>query len=183
MHRDGVEALPSDGDELIAGAYNQGMHLNEAPVRFAPAVEDAVPTNPNRAAAAFTLIGCSMVILGAILPWSDKVIFGVSLTTTGGVSAGILLAVPAMISAGIAGFVLLRRPATAGIAITLIGLAATQLGVGIWYGANVMHAIGGQVHSHQPLIGAIGTGAYLGVFGSLSNVAGGILAWTARQRG
>jgi hypothetical protein len=178
----GTRAVLSDGDEILAGAYNLDMHLEKAPLRFAPPVEDAVPADLNRAAAAFTLAGCTMVLLAAILPWAERAAVGFALTTAAGGSAGILLAVPAVISAGIAGAVLLRRPATAGVAIILIGLAVAQVGVGIWYGGNIMAAID-EVHSHQLLIGAIGTGAYLGVLGSVSTFAGGILAWRTREGG
>ena len=84
-----------------------------------------------------------------------------------------------MVSASIAGVVLFRGPATAKVAITLIVLAALQLGLAIWFGSSILLAIA-QVNSHLVLISAIGTGAYLSVLGSALTLVGGVLAWTGR---
>jgi hypothetical protein len=158
------------------------VQLKRAPLRFAREGDSAVPADLDRTAGITTLAGCSTAILAAFLPSVEKAAFGVSLTTMVIQGAGILLAVLAMISAGIASVVLLRRPATAGVAIILIVLALGQLGLAIWDGVNIVHAID-QVDSRQVLISAIGTGAYLGVLGSVITLAGGILAWTTRRRG
>ena len=123
-----------------------------------------------------------MAILAAVLPWLEKAAFGFSLTIPERESAGLLLGVPAVISAGIAGAVLFRRPASGGLAIFLIALSVAQLGVSIWFGLNIVDAIH-QAQSHLVLITAIGTGAYLAMLGSASTLVGSTLAWTTRRRG
>jgi hypothetical protein len=158
------------------------VQLKRAPLRFAREDDSAVPADLDRTAGITTLAGCSITILAAFLPWVEKAAFGVSLTTMGIQGAGILLTVLAMISAGIAIVVLLRRPATAWVAIILTVLALALLGLAIWEGVDIVRAID-QVDSHQVLISAIGTGAYLGVLGSVITLVGGILAWTTRRRG
>jgi hypothetical protein len=158
------------------------VKLRKAPLPFAREDDHPIPGHAGRTAGVTTLVGCSITILATFLPWVEKVAFGVSLTTIGFQTAGILLAFLAMISAGIASAVLLRRPAAARVAIVLVLLAVTQLGLAIWDSANIVQAIG-QVSSHQVLISAVGTGVYAAVLGPVVTVVGGILAWTTRGRG
>ena len=158
------------------------MPSEKASLQFASEEESTVPADLDRTAGVITIVGCLATFLAAFLLWVEKAIFGVSLTALAIHDAGELLAVLAAISAGIAGAVLLRRLATAGLAMILIVLAVAQLGLAIWDGATILRAIG-QADSHLVLISAIGTGAYLGVLGTVITLAGGILAWTKRVRG
>jgi hypothetical protein len=125
-----------------------------------------------------TLVGSSSLISAAFLPWVEKAAFGVSFTTLGIQDGAILQTVLAMISAGIAA-VLLQRPVAVRVAVILIVLAVAELSLAIWNAANIVHAIE-VVDSHHLWISAIGTGAYLGVLGSVITCVGGILAWTKR---
>jgi hypothetical protein len=127
------------------------------------------------------LAGCSLTILATLLPWLEDVALKVPLTTIEFQNAGTALAALSVISAGIAVFMLVRRPATAWVAIVLITLGVTQLCLAIWDAANIVNAIG-QASSHQVLINAIGTGAYGTVLGSFVSAVGGILAWTTRRQ-
>jgi len=144
--------------------------------------EDSSPANAFRTARGITLAGCILTILSAFLPLMEKAAFGVSLTTAGLQYAGVALTVLAMISATLAGVVLLRRPATAALAGVLLLLAVTQLGLAIWSAVSILHSIRA-ISNDQVFFTAVGTGAYSGVVGSLMTLAGGVLAWTNRRRG
>lgn len=126
-------------------------------------------------------MGCVATILVAFLPWLEQAIFADSLAALTIHDTGRLLIVLTLVSAGIAGGVLLRQPATAALAIILIVLALAQLGLAILISVNILHAIG-QADSHQVYIAAIGTGAYGGVLAAVITMAGGLLAWTKRRR-
>jgi hypothetical protein len=157
------------------------VQLRRAPIQVAQADDDLVAVDGHRDAAAIIVGGCIMAILAAILPWIEKAAFGFSLTIPERESAGLLLGILAVISAGIAGALLFRGPASGHVAIFLIALAVAQLGVGIWFGVNIVDAIR-QGQSHLVLLTAIGTGAYLAVLGSASTLVGSTLAWTTRRR-
>jgi hypothetical protein len=152
------------------------MQLKSARLQLAALDEGAVTA---RTAGIITVVGCVCAILGAFLPWGEKALFGLSISNAGLQSAGILLAGFAVISVCIAGPVLLRRPATAAIAIILILLALAQLGLAIWNGVNIVQAIA-ESDSRMVAIRTIGTGAFLGAAGALITLAGGIMAWTKR---
>jgi hypothetical protein len=158
------------------------VQLKRAPIQLAHGDDDIVAVDGHQTAAAIIVGGCIMAILAAILPWIEKAAFGFSLTIPEREPAGLLLGVPAVISAGVAGALLFRRPASGRIAIFLIALAVTQLGVSIWFGLNIVDAIR-EAQSHLVLITAIGTGAYLAILGSASTLVGSTLAWTTRRRG
>jgi hypothetical protein len=131
-------------------------------------------------AGVLTLVGCTFTIVSAFLPWAERAVFGISLTGLGVQGEAILLAVLAAISAGIAVAVLFRRPVVLSVVIALVVLAFAELGLAIWNALSIVHAIG-QMQSRAVLIGAIGTGAYGAVLGSLATLAGGILAWPKRD--
>jgi len=149
------------------------------PVQFAHEEVSAAPVEPDRTAGVITLAGCSSTFLATFMPWLQVAAFGASAPAMGIQTAGIPLAILAIVSAGIASVVLLRRPATARLGITLIVLAVLQLGLATWFGSNIVLAIE-RVDSHLVLISAIGTGAYMSVLGSAMTLAGGVLAWTGR---
>ena len=143
--------------------------LNLALVQRAPRDEIAVW------AGVLSLVGCAFTIVSAFLPWVEVAVSGISLAGLGVQPGAILLAVLAAISAGIAGAVLFRRPAVVGVVVALVVLAVVELGLAIWDAVNIVQAIG-QMQSSGVFIGAIGTGAYGAVIGSLATLAGGILA-------
>src|SRR4029077_18541562 len=120
-------------------------------------------------------------ILAALLAPVEKAAFGVSLMTAGRQLADVALTVLALTSATLAAVVLLRRPATGALASTLLLLAVGQLGAAIWAATSVLNSIRA-IGDDQVFFTAIGTGAYLGVLGSLVTLAGGVLAWTNRRR-
>jgi hypothetical protein len=155
------------------------MQPKGVPFQFALQEDGASPADFRRTAGVTTLTGCGATILATFMPWVEKAVFGVDATAIGIKAAGMPLAVLATISAAIACVVLMRRPATARIAIVLIVMAMAQLGLAIWFGSSIVLAIE-QVDSHLVLISAIGTGAYLSVAGSLITLAGAILALMRR---
>jgi hypothetical protein len=155
------------------------MQPQRASVEVAPEDHSSAVAKIGRPAGLITLAGCSCTILVAFLPWLENLVFGVSAAGTQVHVAGIVLTALAVISGGIAAAVLLRRPAPAGVAIILVASALAQIGLAIWGAAGVLHAIS-NTDSHMVLIRAIGTGAYISVLGSLTTLAGGILAWKRR---
>jgi hypothetical protein len=181
VHSQGAGAGHSHGDGSRPEAYNHSVPLEKALLQFAPEDGIAVPVEVDRTAGVITIVGCLAMLLASILPWVDRAALSVSLTGTEIQDAGILIAILALISMGLAGAVLLRRPATAGLATLLIVLAVAQVGLAIWDGMAILHAIS-KADSHQILIRAIGTGAYAGVMGSVTTLAGTILAWARRRR-
>ena len=149
------------------------MQLSKALLRRSPRDDIAVW------AAVLTFVGCTFTIVSALLPWAQEAHFGVSLEGLGMRSGAVLLAVLAMVSAGIA-VVLLRLPVRVWVLLILVTLATSELGLSIWRAVNILHAID-QMQSSGIFIGAIGTGAYGAIIGSLATLAGGILAWTKRD--
>lgn len=147
------------------------MQLDSALVQRAPRDEMAVW------AGVLTLVGCTFTMVSAVLPWAERAVFGISLAGLEVKGGAILLAVLAAISAGIAIAVLFRRPVVLRVVIALVALAAAELCLAIWNAVSIVQAIE-QTHSRAVFIGAIGTGAYGAVLGSLATLAGGILAST-----
>jgi hypothetical protein len=156
------------------------VQLKAAP--FHPASEHEItlprPAAPARRAGAVILAGSSTAIVGVLLPWVVLVAFGISLARLGLGAAGSLAGL-ALLSAGIATLVLLRRPATAAVGIVLILMAVTQLGLAIWADASVVHAIA-QTDTHDVMLNTIGTGSNLNVLGAAVSLVGGYLAWRTR---
>jgi hypothetical protein len=148
--------------------------LNQALVRRAPRDDMAVW------AGVLTLVGCTFTIVSAFLPWAEVAFFGISLAGPGMQARAILLAVLSAISAGIAVGVLFRRPALVIVVGALIVLAVAELGLAIWDAVNILQAVA-QMQSRGIFIGAIGTGAYGAIIGSLATLAGGILAGSKRD--
>ena len=157
------------------------MQLDRAPVQPARDDEEGLVRH-DRTAAVLTLLGCATTVVASILPWGERAAFGFSLTTIQGGTARILLAVLAVASAGLAVTTIIRRPATAGVAILLVGLAVAQVGAGIWFGVSVLNEIR-SAHPYLVFASAIGTGAYMAGLGSVSTLCGAILAWRRRQTG
>jgi hypothetical protein len=124
------------------------------------------------------MIGGGSAVLSAFMPLLVTAAFGIALIKVD--LPGGLLAALSSISIAIAGLVLLRRSATGAVAIILMFLAVTQLGLAIWHLADYVQAIR-QVDSRLVLISVIGTGLYLGVLGSVVTLAGGVVAWTTRS--
>jgi hypothetical protein len=168
----------SNGDICPPGVYNQDMQLTKVPLRLAPEDAHPVPADLDRTAGVITLVGGSSAVLSAFMPWLVTAAVGISLIKIDG--PGALLAALAAISMCIAGFVLLRRSATAAVAIILMLLAVTQVALAVWHLADIVQAIS-RVDSRLVLISIIGTGLYLGVLGSVVTLAGGIVAWTKRS--
>ena len=131
-------------------------------------------------AGVLTLVGCTFTIVSAFLPWAEEAAFGISLAGLRVQDAAILLAVLAVISAVIAVVVLFRRPVVVRVVIALVVLAVAELGLAIWDAVKIVQTIE-QMQTRDVLIGAIGTGAYGAVLGSLATLAGGILAPTKRD--
>src|SRR5487761_212956 len=156
------------------------MHLGSAPIPLILDSQAAEPAGHDRTGAALTLAGCLMTLVAAVLPWGEKATFGFSLATTQGADARILLAALAVVSAGIAGAVLLWRLGTGVVALVLIGLAVAQIAAATWFGVNIVNQVL-VANPHLLLINAIGTGVYLAGLGSLTTLAGAILAWTRRS--
>ena len=161
-------------------AYNQSVPLEKALLQFAPVDERAHPAELDRTAGVVTVVGCLATFLAALLPWLLKGYLTVSQGTVTIQATGVVLAILAVISAGVAGAVLFRKAAKAWVAMTLIALALAQLGLAIWNCADIVHAIG-QAGSHRVFTDAIGTGAYGGVLGAAITLAGGVLAWRKRR--
>lgn len=139
----------------------------------------AVPVGVNRTAGVVTLVGCSATILAAFLPSIERA-FGISLTASGLQGEMVLLVVLAVMSGGIAGFALLRRPATPALAIILTALALAEVCLAIWHAGSVAKELE-QFDSGLLFGRLIGTGAYGCILGSAMTLAGGVLAWTKRE--
>ena len=156
------------------------MPLEKALLQFAAGDEAAVPADPDRTAGVITIVGSLFMLLAAILPLVDRSALSISLTGAEIQEAGVLIAILALISIGLAGAVLLRRAASPGLATLLIVLAVAQVGLATWDGMAILHAVS-RADANQILIRAIGTGAYAGAMGSITTLAGAILAWTRRR--
>lgn len=123
--------------------------------------------------AVITLGGCIGAIIGTFLPWvpaSGPFENGVS--RSGIEIDGKFVTLLALICFGIAAFTLLRRPASLGIGILIFLFGFAELGLVIWVGSNISHAIGGA---------ALGAGVYVSGLGAIAAVAGGIIAMTTKK--
>lgn len=169
--------MPSHGDGWEAPAYKQDMQLRRAPVKRAPLDDRAVPADPVRIAVTLILLGTACQIFRLFMPWVEKAVFSISLTRSDLEVAGVLLAALAVVTAGIAVFTLVRTAPTAAVAIVLMLLASTQLGVAIWHSLSILSWL---QHSPHVWADAIGTGMYLGVIGAVTSLAGAFVMWTNR---
>jgi hypothetical protein len=133
----------------------------------------------DRTAGVLTLVGCGGTVLAAFLPWLERAVFGISLTTSGIQVEVVVLVVLALGSAGIAGVSLLRHHATRALAIILAVLAVAQLALAISNAVNVVHALD-QAAADSMFSRLIGTGVYGCIVGSAVTLFGGYLAWTRR---
>ena len=165
----------------LPGRITKGVPPNEVLLQSAPKDKSLVSAHLDRTAGVTTIVGCVGTFLAAILPWGEKTFLNLSLTPSPIADAGLLLAILALASVVIAGAVLLRRPATARLATLLIALALAQVAVAIWDSVTILQELS-SAGSHHLLLNAIGTGAYLGVAGSGTTFAGGIIAWIDRHR-
>ena len=173
--------MPSDGDGIVPIAYNKHVELDRAPLQRASILDSAAPANPARTTGIIILLGASCALVRVLLPGLEQAAFGVSVTKPESEPAAMMLAGLALIGAVIAGVVLLRRPATAPVAIVLVLLACAQVGLAIWSGATTMQGL--QHESGRVLANSIGTGLYLGLLGAGLTLAGAIAAWVKRTRG
>lgn len=171
---------PMASDSLLR-RRTQGVRPKAVLVQFGPEDKSFLSADLDRTAGVTTIVGCVGTLLAATLSWLEQTFLNVWLTPSPIRDAGISLVILAMASAVIAGVVLLRRPATPRLAMVLIALALAQVGVAIWNSVAILHAIS-NAGSHELLISAIGTGAYAGVAGSGTTLAGGFLAWLGRRR-
>ena len=139
---------------------------------------------PPRLPGIVTVVASGGAILGTFLPWIEATdpSSGVTLTKAGiDGHYAMLVDLLAAIAAGIGGFVLFRRKASAAVALTLIMLALAQLGLVIFVGSNLARGV-----VQLQAVGAVanlGLGLYLTGLGSEVAVVGGILALTKRPFG
>ena len=84
----------------------------------------------------------------------------------------------AVIAAGIGGFVLFRRPASAAVALTLTVLALAQLGLVVFVESNLSHGV--VELQAAGALASIGPGLYLTGLGTVVAGLGGVLAWKRR---
>jgi hypothetical protein len=175
-----MQFRPVAPDSLLK-RRTKGVPPNAMLVQLASEGKRLVSADLDRTAGVTTVVGCLGTLLAASLPWVEQTFLNVSLTPSPIKGAGILLAILATASAVIASVVLFRRKATPRLAIVLIALALGQVGVAIWNSVAILREIS-NAGSHELLINAIGTGAYIGVAGSGTTFAGGLLAWLDRHR-
>jgi hypothetical protein len=139
------------------------------------------PLQPARLAGIVTVVGSGCAIVGSLLPWIEATDPSSGITLT---KAGIeghyamLVDLLAVCAAGIGGFVLIRRLASATLALTITVLALAQLGLVIFVGSNLSHGVV-QLQA-VGAIASIGPGLYLTGLGTVVAMLGGILAWKRR---
>ena len=156
------------------------MQFKRATAQFVREDDDPVRADLDRTAAVITLVGCGFLILGFIVPWVAKVASADSSTGTV-VQPTFILLVP---SVGISGHRLDCAPPATGHNYhrnLAYGVGGDTAWPGDMDGVSIMRSLH-QVESHLVLISAIGTGAYLGMMGSVITLAGGVVAWTTRRR-
>lgn len=153
------------------------MQLQRAPVKRTPLDDQHLPADPIRIAAILILLGSACQIFRLFMPWVEKAVFSISLARVDLEVAAVLLAGLAAVAAGIAVFTILRSPPAAALAVVLVVLASTQLGVAVWQSLTVLSWL---QHSPHVWADAIGTGMYLGVIGAVISLAGAFVMWTNR---
>jgi hypothetical protein len=137
---------------------------------------------PERLAGILTIVGGGCAVVGSFLPWIEATDPSSGITLT---KAGIeghyamLVDLLAVVAAGIGGFVLFRRPASAAVVLTLTVLALAQLGIVIFVGSNLSHGVV-QLQA-VGAVASIGPGLYLTGFGTVVAAVGGILGWKERR--
>ncbi len=134
-----------------------------------------------RLAGIVTVVGSGCAIVGSFLPWIQATDPSSGTTLT---KAGIeghyamLVDLLAVIAAGIGGFVLVRRLASATVGLTITVLALAQLGLVIFVGSNLSYGVV-QLQAAGALAG-IGPGLYLTGLGAVVALVGGLLGWKGR---
>ena len=140
--------------------------------------------SPLQLAGIVTLVGSTCAIVGTFLPWIEATdpSSGGTLTKAGiDGHYAMLVDLLAVIVAGIGGFVLLRRTASAAVALTITMLALAQLGLVIFVGSNLARGV-----VELQAVGAVaslGLGIYLTGLGAVVAMVGGILALKKRPLG
>ena len=141
------------------------------------------PAGRARLAALVVALGSVCAIAGSFLPWIQATDPAVGITLS---KAGIdghyamLVDLLAVISAGVAGVVLLRGQAPTAVAVTLSALALAELVIVIFVGSNLARGVA-QLEDAGATAG-LGIGLYLAGLGALIAVAGGALMWTQSRR-
>lgn len=136
---------------------------------------------PPRLAGIVTVAGSTCAIVGTFLPWIQATDPSSGDTIS---KAGIeghyamLVDLLAVITAGIGGFVVFRRRASAAVGLTITMLALAQLGLVIFVGSNLARGVV-QLQAAGALA-SIGLGLYLTGLGAVGAVVGGILAFTRK---
>lgn len=136
-----------------------------------------------RLAAVIVLLGSVGAIAGSFLPWISATDPSVGITLT---KAGIdghyamLVDLLAMISAGIAGIVVLRGQAPTLVAVILTALALAELGLAIFVGSNLARGVA-QLEAAGATAG-LGMGLYLTGLGAVIATAGATLMWIQGRR-
>lgn len=136
-----------------------------------------------RLAAVIVLLGSVGAIAGSFLPWISATDPSVGITLT---KAGIdghyamLVDLLAVISAGIAGIVLLRGQAQTPVAVILTVLALAELGIVIFVGSNLSRGVA-QLEAAGATAG-LGIGLYVAALGAAIAAAGGAFMWIRSRR-
>ena len=136
-----------------------------------------------RLAAVIVLLGSVGAIAGSFLPWisaTDPSV-GVTLTKVGiDGHYAMLVDLLAVISAGIAGIVLLRGQAPTPVAVILTALALAELGIVIFVGSNLSRGVA-QLEAAGATAG-LGSGLYVAALGAAIAAAGGAFMWIRSRR-
>ena len=128
-------------------------------------------------------LGSVGAIAGSFLPWIQATDPAAGITLS---KAGIdghyamLVDLLAVISAGIAGVVLLRGQAPTAVAVTLSALALAELVIVIFVAWNLARGVA-QLQEAGATAG-LGIGLYLAGLGAVVAVAGGAFMWTQSRR-
>lgn len=139
-----------------------------------------MPADSAQSSGVFILAGAGSILLGSAAPWLLKVVFGISVVTSGLPYVVPGLVALTVLSAVIAITVLFRRPASSAVALGLIALAVAQICLAIWNALSVWELLA--VDDPRLVVGrAIGTGVYLALLGASLALAGGILALRSRM--
>lgn len=141
------------------------------------------PAGRARLAAVVVASGSVCAIAGSFLPWIQATdpAAGITLSKVGiDGHYAMLVDLLAVISAGIAGIVLLRGQARTVVAVTLSALALAELVIVIFVGSNLARGVA-QLEDAGATAG-LGVGLYLAGLGALIAGAGGAFMWIQSRR-
>jgi len=141
------------------------------------------PAGRARLAAVVVALGSVCAIAASFLPWIQATdpAAGITLSKVGiDGHYAMLVDLLAVISAGIAGIVLLRGQAPTVVAVTLSALALAELVIVIFVGSNLARGVA-QLEDAGATAG-LGIGLYLAGLGALIAVAGGAFMWIQSRR-